>query len=275
MGKQTSLPIKEVSNTDIGLSLIMNQKLPITPSWRFGQWKENSEKIMKPANKKREELIKDLGFTKPDGSVEVLPENKHKYFEAFKLLMDEKVSIDIPEIQTSLLKDVPMTARFTALIGQYLVNDAAKYKTEKFEDLTNQQMLDLDLAISLVMNELMTMPLAMKLGDVKRKAEATSIELKDLREGLFKKHGHLNDEFDYVVTDPAKRKIIDDAVTAWLEEKAKPVDLPTFQINEFETHIMIGEEKRELQFPLRFFTLFSPLIKNPDDEKKNQSKKTK
>lgn len=274
MAKSQSLTIKEISNIDIGLGIIMNQKLPITPSWRFGQWKESSEKTIKAANKKREELIKELGYTKEDGSIEVSPENKQKYFESYKLLMDERATIDIPEIPTSLLKDIPTNVRFTTLIGHYLNNDALKFKTERHSSLTNQQLLDMDLAISLIMNEVLPFGLALKLGEAKRKAEAVSIELKEKREELFKKHGTLNDKFDYEVTDNAKKKLVEDTLEKWLEEKAKPVDIPVFHINEFETSITDAKgEKQDLKFPLRFFTLFSSFVKEQGEEKKATTKK--
>jgi len=275
MGKTLSLSVKEISNSDVGLSLIMNQKLPITPSWRFGQWKENTERVNKLANKKREEIIKELGVTKDDGSVEVLPENKQKYFSEFKTLMEQKADIEIPEIQVSLLKDVPLSVRFTTLVGHYLNNDLVKLDLEKYENLTNQQIIDLDLATSLIMNDLMPVGLAIKLGEAKRKAETVSNELRELRDELIKKYGVLNKDFDYEITDPAKRKISEDEIQKWLDQTAKPIDLPTFYINEFETSITIDDEKKELQYPLRFFTLLSPFVKEQDEKKEKEEEKKK
>jgi len=257
---------------DVGLSIIMNHKLPIVPSWRFGQWKEGTEKGAKAINKKRDEIIKDLGEQKEDGSIEVLPKNKQTYYEQYKKLMDEKPlhPIAIPEIQVSLIEGIPLNVRFTTLIGHYLKHDG-KFPKEKYAKLTHQQIIDMDLGLSIIMNEPLPTQLALKLGEAKRTAEVISNEFKDFRENLTKTLGELNESFEYEVKTPENQKKFDEALEKWLESKPKkPIEIPIFYLSDFQTTLPSADKNKkgeELKLPSRFFALFGPYIKEKKEEK--------
>lgn len=261
--KTVSLTIEKVMSQDVGLAVIMNQRLPISPSWRFGQWKELTEAFTKKANKRRDEIIKELGEKKENGNIEVLPVNKQEYFKQYSELIAEVVQISIPDIMTSSIKDVLMNVRFTTLIGHHLKNDAFPIKNASVEGLTRQQIIDADLGCAVIINEVLPAAIALKLGEAKRCCEAESAKYKTWREDLLKSMGKISLETgDYEITDEKKNAEFDSKVDAYLTTKVEVFSAPKFDISEFEVSISVpGEEKpRPVMLPSRFFTLFSPFI---------------
>lgn len=259
--KKVELPIDKILKVDIGLSLIMSTKLPVAPSWRFGEWKESTEKVTKKSNKQREEFIKELGAKKPDGSVQLLNENKPEYQKRYDALMAETATMEVPEINVDLIKDILMTVRFTTLIGHYLKNDT-KYPKEKYT-VTNKIIQDANLGVTAIMDQGLPMPLAMKLGETKRKFEEVNEEYTKLRDELLKNLGERNAQNDLEIKDLDKQEEYDKAIEAW-EEKKISIEVPTFFLSDFEVKIPVEgskKDKKELEFPAKFFTLMRPFIK--------------
>jgi hypothetical protein len=102
------------------IKVIANQKLPVTTAYKLSLFLKKVDPELTTWETKKNELIKELGNKQVDekgketGNFVVAPEKVKEFTEKIDAILNEKITIVIPEIKLKDLGDLKIEPRYLA-----------------------------------------------------------------------------------------------------------------------------------------------------------------